>query len=774
MKPYILNIMALMLLSVLPCTAKSLPADAASEDDYMDFWKSAPADIASRYEEAAGRFNEDWVLAFADTLASLGESSKEKEYLYYAAELRCHHAFNEMDSVAFFTNSNQCIDLARKMKHSELYFAEKMNQVSFFLNEGRNHNALRAAQNMIDDASEMNDRYGMYFGHYALGVIFGVMGDCERSNSNYEKALENYRSNKDQDVLTRAQIYGLIAVNHLNAGHYEKALEYADLSVDAAPSEDDVPACQALACYHLGRTEEFRKHVEDYFSKENHNSIAYDYYGGWLSLLTDALDGKFEDALETCGKFEDYGDMMSATAEVYKIKGEWDKAYECLSAASQYDNSNKGDIFGDEIAEMDKELDSLISIKQKDEQIIRLRLVIIMSIIIALTAALFSIINNYRKKELMHAKDREIAYNQTYTTLVENAPFGCSKGGLIYNSEGRVVDYVTMDANKILRDAFNKVSAFKVGEHTIMESYPQSGKDIIDKINEARDKGWKYLRFTYHLTEFENWYEMIIMFSGKDTVQIFSLNTTDLARARMELMETNAELVKAKERAEKSDMLKTQFVQNMSHEIRTPLNAIVGFAQLLSLPDGFNTEEEKAQYSDYIQNNSSMLMMLIDDILDISDAENGSYRIVLEDAPVNFICRNAIKSVEYRTPPGVEMKFTTEVGDDYVVNTDARRVQQVIINYLTNACKHTESGSITVHCSTSENPGRVTFSVTDTGCGVPPEMAQNIFERFTKLDAFKQGAGLGLNICSTIAAKLGGKVYLDTSYKDGARFVFVI
>ena len=267
---------------------------------------------------------------------------------------------------------------------------------------------------------------------------------------------------------------------------------------------------------------------------------------------------------------------------------------------------------------------------------------------------------------------------------------------------------------------------------------------------------------------------MIIMFSSKDTIQIFSLNTTELVNSRLNLEKANSDLRIAKEKAEKADMLKTQFVQNMSHEIRTPLNAIVGFAQLLALPDGFNSEEEKAQYSEYINNNSNMLMMLIDDILDISDAENGNYKIAMEDTPCNFICRSAIKSVDYRTPPGVEMIFTTEVDDSYTVNTDPRRAQQVIINYLTNACKHTEKGSITVHCSTSENPGHVTFSVTDTGCGVPPEMAENIFERFTKLDAFKQGAGLGLNICSTIAQKMGAEVKLDTSYTEGARFIFIV
>ncbi|MCR5003393.1 MAG: HAMP domain-containing histidine kinase [Bacteroidales bacterium] len=236
----------------------------------------------------------------------------------------------------------------------------------------------------------------------------------------------------------------------------------------------------------------------------------------------------------------------------------------------------------------------------------------------------------------------------------------------------------------------------------------------------------------------------------------------------------NRQLSSAKKRAESSDRSKTVFLQNMSHEIRTPMNAIVGFSQLLALPDGYSTEEEKKEYAGYIQNNAKMLMMLIDDILDIADAEHGNYRIDLSDASCNEICTSAMKSVEFRVPPGVDMNFKTDLPDDYKVHTDSRRVQQVLINYLTNACKHTLQGEIKVRCSSTENPGCITFSVTDTGTGIPPDMAENIFERFTKLDSFVQGSGLGLNICRTVAQKLGAQVKLDTTYTKGARFLFIL
>lgn len=219
---------------------------------------------------------------------------------------------------------------------------------------------------------------------------------------------------------------------------------------------------------------------------------------------------------------------------------------------------------------------------------------------------------------------------------------------------------------------------------------------------------------------------------------------------------------------------KTRFLQNMSHEIRTPLNAMFGFSQLLGLPDGTWTIEEKEQFNTYIRNSYNMMDMLVGDIIDIADSEHGHYRVNLAKVSVNSICRNSLMSVEYRKTAAVNMYFTTEVPDDYMIMTDGRRIQQVLINYLTNACKHTSKGEIHLHCSVTEYPGKICFSVADTGTGVPADKAELIFKRFTKLNQFDQGSGLGLNICQMVADRLGGQVFLDKNYNNGARFVFVL
>ena len=234
------------------------------------------------------------------------------------------------------------------------------------------------------------------------------------------------------------------------------------------------------------------------------------------------------------------------------------------------------------------------------------------------------------------------------------------------------------------------------------------------------------------------------------------------------------QLRKSRDEADKANRLKTTFVQNMSHEIRTPLNALVGFAQLLSLPDGTLTPEEKQQYAEFVTNSSLVLTGLIDDILNLSDIETGNYKITITQMRPSTACDFALKMVEGRVPPAIKLIYEEKVPEDLTIKSDVMRIQQILINYLTNAIKNTEKGSITIGCTTEETKGYVTFYVADTGIGVPPDKAEVIFNRYVKLDSFKQGAGLGLSICSILAEKLGGKVYLDRNYSPGARFVLDI
>ncbi|MBR4826896.1 MAG: HAMP domain-containing histidine kinase [Bacteroidales bacterium] len=233
-------------------------------------------------------------------------------------------------------------------------------------------------------------------------------------------------------------------------------------------------------------------------------------------------------------------------------------------------------------------------------------------------------------------------------------------------------------------------------------------------------------------------------------------------------------LEKARNMAEEASRVKSAFIHNMTHEVRTPLHAIIGFSQLLCLPDGMISEEEKSQYLDYIMNDAHMLTVMVNDMLAIADMDHGNYSINLAVTNLNEVARQALKTVEYRLPNGVTIIRQPGIDENARYMADGIRVQQILINLLNNACKHMDKGEIVIGSSLMENPGYITFFVEDNGPGVPTDQAEAIFERFVKLDPHKQGAGLGLSICRQLASSMGGRVWLDTSYTGGARFVFTI
>ncbi len=226
-----------------------------------------------------------------------------------------------------------------------------------------------------------------------------------------------------------------------------------------------------------------------------------------------------------------------------------------------------------------------------------------------------------------------------------------------------------------------------------------------------------------------------------------------------------------REHAESDERRKSILFQNMNHEIRNPLNAILGFNDVLNsdLSSGL-TEEEKTEFINMISTNSDLLMTLVNDVLDISNFENKTYKINPVDVDILHLCRTTLESLRGKQEHGVEMIFKPGTEKPFILHTDAQRLQQVLINFLSNACKYTEKGHIIL--SYHVLPDKVRFTVTDTGCGVKPENAEKIFQRFQMLDQSKRGTGLGLNICQAISELLHGKVYLDTSYHQGARFIF--
>ena len=233
------------------------------------------------------------------------------------------------------------------------------------------------------------------------------------------------------------------------------------------------------------------------------------------------------------------------------------------------------------------------------------------------------------------------------------------------------------------------------------------------------------------------------------------------------LKETEQKLIIARDKAEELDRLKSAFLANMSHEIRTPLNAIVGFSSLLAETDSRN---ERQEYIKIVQENNELLLQLISDILDLSKIEAGTFNFVYTNVDVNETCAEIIKSISMKVSKGVELIFEEPFPECYIY-TDKNRFTQVISNFINNALKFTQQGSITLGYEQVSHQ-KIKFYVRDTGMGIPEEKQKSIFERFVKLNTFVQGTGLGLSICKSIVSQMGGEIGVDSTEGIGSCFWF--
>ena len=259
---------------------------------------------------------------------------------------------------------------------------------------------------------------------------------------------------------------------------------------------------------------------------------------------------------------------------------------------------------------------------------------------------------------------------------------------------------------------------------------------------------------------------LVILLTGLLITLYFFYRTK---RLKDELEVSEAALREAKDRAEESNRLKSAFLANMSHEIRTPLNAIVGFSDVLSAGD--TAIDDQRGYFEIIKANSDLLLRLINDILDVSRLEADRVTLTLEKCDVVQVCTQVTASVTQARRSSNRIVFES-AADSLEIRTDIQRLQQVVINLLSNADKFTENGTITLKLAPDMRNRTALFSVSDTGCGIPPEKRKRVFERFEKLNEYAQGTGLGLSICKLIVEKWGGRIWIDSQYTRGARFVF--
>lgn len=236
-----------------------------------------------------------------------------------------------------------------------------------------------------------------------------------------------------------------------------------------------------------------------------------------------------------------------------------------------------------------------------------------------------------------------------------------------------------------------------------------------------------------------------------------------------ELQESNRLVIIASEKAQESERMKNAFIKNMCHEVRTPLNAINGFAELITA-DGIN-QEEKKEFSKIIYTNCNNITSMINDVLVIAQLDSSSEILPLEPVHIDLLCHHEMTQLKkLQQKPDIHYRVEGNKAND-LIYSDPNHFSIIIFHLLSNANKFTNQGSITLSYQPEEEEKRMCISVTDTGCGIPTDKSEWIFERFTKNNDFIPGSGLGLYLCRLITQHLNGSLELDTSYTGGARFV---
>ena len=308
---------------------------------------------------------------------------------------------------------------------------------------------------------------------------------------------------------------------------------------------------------------------------------------------------------------------------------------------------------------------------------------------------------------------------------------------------------------------FQKI--FKEDRERVRQAY----QDLLEGRSEKVKEEYRVVSIENHIHKIE-WVEAQAAVEKRDE------NGKPLALVGSSLIITNRkkmelELITAKDRAEESNRLKSAFLANMSHEIRTPLNAIVGFSGILASTE---EEQEKQEYVNIIENNNTLLLQLISDILDLSKIEAGALEFTYSNIELNHLLKDLRDTLQLRIKTdAVQLEFVSPMEVCHV-RTEKNRISQLFINLVTNAIKFTMEGSIRFGY---ELHGKELYCyVSDTGIGIPKDKQENIFGRFVKLNSFAQGTGLGLSICHTLVEHMGGHIGVESEEGHGSTFWFTL
>jgi signal transduction histidine kinase len=251
-------------------------------------------------------------------------------------------------------------------------------------------------------------------------------------------------------------------------------------------------------------------------------------------------------------------------------------------------------------------------------------------------------------------------------------------------------------------------------------------------------------------------------------------NAKQLAEKNQELKQKNKQLTQANARAEESSRMKTDFIQQISHEIRTPLNVLSGFTQILTAPNAELTDEERKDINERITQNTNRITELVNKMLELSDMHSKSVIERCDQVTTVQIAAQAVESSDIQKAKHISFNIEFDDSVDKIIHTNSYSASRALALLLNNAAKFTKEGSAELRITIDKQAKMVVYAVSDTGIGIPPHEAEHIFEEFFQLDNYYEGTGIGLTVARSIVRRLGGDIYLDTSYQGGARFVMTL
>lgn len=612
------------------------------------------------------------------------------------------------------------------------YYNSYMCEAKYQIKTGRTLEALATINKMTEEAQSENNKFGLFNGKMLLGHIYQARNNPATALANYQEALK-LDNQMPGETLINAEVYANIANCHISLYNLDKALQNINKGLSlqrirrSTKSHLKANECKCYFMTHqldtfISKYNEFREFKEKY-DPEYHTTEENN-----VEIYKAIYDKDYNKAIELNKKTASALDRADNMQIIYRAQADYKTAYCYLDTVRQEYQKLFDSSFNEDISSMNATLEhEQMKQRHKDLEIERNKQDLLNRQLL-----------NDRKKLMLNKTSLEIN-NANETLELQNAKL----------------------ANRNLEIENREISL-------------KNQKLDLQRQQEKIDYEERRQEQSAHLS--------IALIVGLTLISI-GIIVFILQRERniKRLHDTNDSLqiarhkaIESQMKAEKSEKMKSSFIQNTSHEIRTPLNAICGFSQILADEDTQSelTQDQREELSRIISENTDLLTNLVNDILYISDLESGKYKMKYEKTSVNEICRMAIKEVIHKKKEGVDINFATNIESSSVLYTDRIRTAQVLINLLNNAIKRTDHGEICLYSLQDQEKGYIVFAVTDTGNEIPADKAEIIFDRFEKVETRDNGTGLGLSICKLIAEKEGGWIKLDTTYKGGAKFIF--